>query len=135
MEVGEFKFRPALIEFDPLCTAMKTGKFYHDFLSQAICCNFSPCMRLMPNKLEILGFKCWLKEWVTKTSCGLLSAKWLDQVLKCSPVHHALSSNNFMLHNPLFFHYCTLKELINHPFTKTDRNLDNKFALESCKNI
>jgi len=46
MEVGEFKFWPAVTEFDPLCTAMKTGTFYPDCLLQAICYNFSPCLWL-----------------------------------------------------------------------------------------
>ena len=62
MEVGEFKFWPALIEFDPLCSAMKTETFYPHYLSQAICSYFSPYMWLLLNKWEILGFKSWLTE-------------------------------------------------------------------------
>jgi hypothetical protein len=62
MEDGEFKFWPALVELDPLCTAMETGTGYRVCLSQAICCNSSPYMWLMLNKWEMLGFKFFLTE-------------------------------------------------------------------------
>jgi hypothetical protein len=130
LEIGEFKFLPALVELDPLCTVTKRGTFYRDCLSQAISYNFSPCMWLMLNKWEILGFKFWLTEWVTKASWIIIShlPRWcrltrFSNVFQ-SIMHTLLTTLCYI--TCVFFHYWIYKELLTHPFTTFDWNLDNK---------